>query len=333
MRLGPPVGVAVLAVSVDPVRDPVVHRDVIHLGDRGHHPAPALAAVLGDAAAPVVSDQDALRHPGVDPDVVVVAAGAVGGLDEGAAAVHGGAEENRGEIDAVGVLGIHRDPYVVGRPFGEIVVGHHEPPGIAAVVRAIEARAHVLDQGVPAVGIAGGDGDRHLADGMPLPAGEPPAAAIAGLLTRNPFPGVASVTRAVEPAARPAAPQAAGVDPELPHPGEEKLGMAEVHGEVGASGVLVHVEDELPVGASVPRPIDTALRLRRVGMAEGAGVDEVRILRVDQDPGDAPGGLEAPVVERPPAVGGTVDAVPHRERRPDDEGLAGPGPHLARMGR
>ena len=105
--------------------------------------------------------------------------------------------------------------------------------------------------------------------------------------------------------------------------------MPEIHGEVGAAGVPVHVEDQLPVGASVPRPIDPALRLRRVGVAQGAGIDEVRVLGMDQDARDPPGCFEPAMVERTAAVGGTVDPVPHRERRPDDEGLTGPGPDLA----
>ena len=336
----PPVGVAVLAVSVDPVGDPVIDRDVVHLGDRRNHPAPAFPAILGDAAAAIVADQDALRHPGIHPDVVVVAAGAVRRLDQGAAPIHRGAEEHRGEVDAVGVRRVHREPDVVGSAFGEVVVGHHEPPGVAAVIGTVEAGTLVLDEGVPAVGVARRDPHGDLADGVPLsprqspaPARELPAPASAALLVRfragEPFPRIAAVSRAVHAASRAAALEAAGVDLELPHPGEQPLGVAEVHRQVGTAGVLVHVKDQLPVRPAVPGAIDAALRLRRVGVAERAGVHQIRIFRMDQDAGDASGGLEAPMMEGAAGVGGAVDAVPHGERRADDEGFPGAGPHVA----
>ena len=105
--------------------------------------------------------------------------------------------------------------------------------------------------------------------------------------------------------------------------------MTEVHRQVGTAGVLVHVKDQLPVRPAVPGAIDAALRLRRVGVAERAGVHQVRIFRMDQDAGDAPGGLEAPMMEGAAAVDGAVDPVPHGERRPDDERFSGAGPDLA----
>ena len=324
---GAPVGVAVLAVPVHPVGDPVVHGQVVHLRHREHHPPPTGAPVQREAAAAVVGHQDAVRVLGVHPDIVVVAAGPVRGLHQRAAAVHRGREEHRGEVEAVGVCRVHREADIVGSALGQVVVGEHQPPGVAGVVGTVEAGALVLEERVPAVGVARGDLRGDLAHRMVFPAGE--AAAAVG--TGEAFPGVAPVERPVEAAAGAAAPQAVGVDPQLPHPGQQPVGVAAVEGQVGAAGVVVHGEHLLPVGAAVGRAVHAALRLRGVGVAQGAGVHPVRVGGMDQNAGDAAGGFEPPVVERAAPVGGAVDAVPHGERRADDEGLAGPGPDLGRV--
>src|SRR5579863_4121930 len=72
---GAAVGVAVLFVAVDEVGDLVVYGDVVHLRDGKLHARPGAPAIDGDADAAVVGDYHAVAVGGVDPHIVVVAAG------------------------------------------------------------------------------------------------------------------------------------------------------------------------------------------------------------------------------------------------------------------
>ena len=109
-------------------------------------------------------DQDAVGIGGIDPEVVVVAADGQGVL--GGTAVAGEGDGDADEVDAVWVAGIDGEAGVVGGALGDLVgILVDEAPGGAAVAGAVEAGVAVLDQGVHAAAVAGGDADGDLADG------------------------------------------------------------------------------------------------------------------------------------------------------------------------
>ena len=68
-----------------------------------------------------------------------------------------------------------------------------------------------------------------------------------------------------------------GMDLELPHSGEERPGIRRIHGEVGATGLLIHEQRPGPGDSAIERPIDAALRLITVGMAQRADEHDIGI--------------------------------------------------------
>ncbi len=237
------VGPPVLAISVDVVRDLVVRPDVVHLGDRQHHPLECAAPVHGNREAAVVGDHDSLVVGRVDPHIVRVATAPRGVLHEAAPSVHRHREAHGGEVDPVLVLGVH-----------------------------------------PEAGV-----------------GEPAADA------RQPLPAVPAVLRTPDAAVGPAAVQPPGVDLHVPEGGEEDAGVARIHREVDAAGVLRDVEDPLPAVAAIGGAIDAPLRLRTVGVAQSAGEDDVGVPRVDLDASDASGGFKSLLFPRVATIGRAVD--------------------------
>ena len=101
-------GGAILPVPHDPIGDPVVRVDVIHLGDRQARPLPGLAPVRGDAHPAVVAHDHPVGPVGGYPHVVVVAAGVV--QEGGEPAVGGGRVPRREEVRLVGVVGGRHHP-------------------------------------------------------------------------------------------------------------------------------------------------------------------------------------------------------------------------------
>ena len=278
-----------------------------------------------------MGDDHAVAVAGIDPHVVVVAAGRVLARDhvDGAAAVGRHREGRRQEVRLVLVVRRHHDPRVVVRaPHGVAVAGDARP-GAAAVGRtpdlAVLGLAPVpwnpvagLEHGVDALRVRGRDRHRDLAHRQ---VGQPDA--VVG--TVELLPGVAAVAGDVQAAAGSAAGAAVGVDLELPRPGEQVARVDRVERDVRAPGVLVHEEDALPALAAVHGAVDPALLLRPVGMPEGAGVDDVGIGRMDGEPGNAPGLLEPHQRPGRPRVRGLVDPLPDGDVAADLP-LAGPGP-------
>ena len=147
---------------------------------------------------------------------------------------------------------------------------------------------------------------------------------------RELLPGVAAVAGDVQPAPGPTAGAPVGVDLQLPHAGEQVARVDGIQCDVGAAGVLVHEEHLLPAVAAVHGAEDAPLRLRPVGMAEGADVYDVGVGRMDGEPGNAPGLLQPHERPGPPRVGGLVGPLPHGDvaadlplagARPDDVGI------------
>src|SRR5689334_3904123 len=69
------IGAAILLVAVDEVRDLIINGDVIELCDRELDAIPGVSAIDGDTDAAVVGDDHAIAVRGIDPHVVIVAAG------------------------------------------------------------------------------------------------------------------------------------------------------------------------------------------------------------------------------------------------------------------
>src|SRR5439155_11943894 len=123
------------------------------------------------------------------------------------------------------------------------------------------------------------------------------------------LPRAAAVARPVQAASRAAAGEAPRRPVRLPERREQDVRVAGIHGQVDRPGLVVLEEDLLPALAAVPGTEDAALRARTVRVAQGRDVDEVRVLRVDDESGDLAGVLEPDARPRLPRVGGLVDAV------------------------
>ena len=206
-----------------------------------------------------------------------------------------------------------------------------ERPGLRAVARHPE---------LPALGCfpAEGDSVRGL-DQRVHPAGvrlahaerDLPHVELRKAVALEARPGVSAVPGHVEPAARPAAHPLPGLQLEVPHPGVQDPGVVRVHDQVRSPGVLVHEQDVFPGLAPVRGPVDAALRLRGVGVAQRGRVHDVRVRRMDGDPADPRGRVEAHVFPGLPGVGGLEDPDADGDVRPD-EGLAGARPDDVRVG-
>ena len=82
-----------------------------------------------------------------------------------------------------------------------------------------------------------------------------------------------------------------------------------IEGEVGGAGVVIFVENFLPVCAAVSGTEDAAFGIRAVGMAEHGYENAIGILRVNDDGGDLLAVAQAEVLPGFSAVGGFVNAV------------------------
>ena len=304
---------AVLPVAVKIVGHACVGRHVVHLRDREHDAGPVLAARERDARSTVVRDHHAVGIRRIDPDVVVVPAGLEARAPERLAAVARHAEPHRDEVEPLLVVGGDREAHVVRRALGHVVVARHHAPIVAAVVAAVQRGIPILDECVDRIGV--GRRDRHgdLAEHT-LRVGE--------ATTSEALPRDSAVVRRPQPAARPAALQVPRLHLELPHPGEQRVGVAGIDGEVRAAGVRVDEQDAGPGPAAVRSAVHAALLRGAVGAAQRAHEHDVGIRGMDHDAGDSPRRIEAHVQPASPAVRRPVDAVAQRRRRPDEERLA-----------
>ena len=112
--------------------------------------------------------------------------------------------------------------------------------------------------------------------------------------------------------------------PELPHRREQLARVLRVEDEIAAARLLVDVEDLLPVLAAVFGLEDAAIGVFSPLLARRAHPRGVGIRRMERDPVDALGLLEAEVGPGLAAVERAVDAVAHRHAVP---GVALSGAH------
>src|SRR6185436_18710065 len=95
--------------------------------------------------------------------------------------------------------------------------------------------------------------------------------------------------------------------------GVEDVGVARVHHDLGDAGVLADEEHGVPRLAAVGGLVEPALAAGLPERALGGHVHHARIPRVDDDPADVLGALEAHVLPALAGVVGAVDAVPVRD--------------------
>src|SRR5262249_36368082 len=146
------------------------------------------------------------------------------------------------------------------------------------------------------------------------------------------FPSDAAVGGLEDAAARSAAGAIPGAQLKLPHSGEEDARIVGIHGQIGAAGVFVDLQDLLPRLPAVCGAEDSALRLCSVGVAERAGKDDIRIARIDEHAADAAGLLESHQSPRLASIERAIDTYSDGDVAADER-LAGAGPDDVGVGR
>ena len=146
----------------------------------------------------------------------------------------------------------------------------------------------------------------------------------------NVGPGVAAVGRPVEPAGGAAAGHAPEGAPGLPNGREKHAGIVRVHRQVGGAGVLALGQHMLPAPAPVPGAKDTPLLAGSEGVTQGRDVHDIRVARMDPDPGDVPRILKPQVRPGLAGVGRPVHPVAVADVQPD-AGLTHPGVNHVRV--
>ena len=278
-----------------------------------------LAAVVGDAHAAVPAEQQVARVGRVDPHGVEVHVDARrAGGPERAAGIVRHEQLHAEDVDPVIVLRVDPDLAEVHRPRVRVA---HLLPRRAPVVGPVDAAViGVLDPRVEDVRVLAVDVEPD------------PSRRALGQARGQLRPALAGVGRLVDRAARPAAVEAPRRAPPLVGRRVQDLVVRRIHEEVGGTGVLVHLQQEIPGVAAVRRPVDAPLAAGRPQAAERRRVDDVVIHRVDDDARDVVGILEPHVRPALPAIGRLEDALTPR-RALTVVVLACADPDDARVGR
>ena len=145
-------------------------------------------------------------------------------------------------------------------------------------------------------------------------------------------PVLAAVGGLEEAAARTAGAEGPTLAAEIPHRGIDRVRFQRAHGQHAAAGRSIAARQHFaPRLAAVAGLVDAALVVVVPQMAGGTRVNRVAVLRIDQDPGDVLGILQADIGPVLAAVGRFVDAVADRDAVAHP-GLAGAHPHDLRIG-
>ncbi len=125
---------AVLPIPVNEVGNLVINSDVIHLRDRQANVVPVVPTIYRNIHPPIVDHRHAIPVRGIDPHLVIVAAGIRRHLGERAAAIERPRKGRREEKHFVFVVRCNLRAGVVVRPPSELPVGVAHLPVLAAVV-------------------------------------------------------------------------------------------------------------------------------------------------------------------------------------------------------
>ena len=201
------------------------------------------------------------------------------------------------DVDPLRVIGIDANLAEVHRPRIEAAdLG----PRLAFVLGAEHAAVAVLDDGVNDVRVAAIEV-------------EADAAGVTGWKAAGDLaPGPAGIAALVNARVRPAAVEPiSGAAPRIRRR-DEHLRIGGIHDQVGGAGVLVDGEDVLPGDAAVGGLEDAALFVGAPQPAHRRHVDDVGVLRVDDDAADVLRVAQAHVLPGLAAVDRLVDAVTPR---------------------
>ena len=205
------------------------------------------------------------------------------------------------DVDGVLVLRVREHVHVVPGTVTEILAVACERPGVAEVVRAVEAGRRIrFGQRPHPAGAGGRRGHADLAQH-----GRGRQAEVRG----NLGPGRAGVGRSPQTASGPAAHQLPEVAVRLPQAGVEHRGIAGVEREIRRSGSVVLVEHSFPARSPVGRAVHAALRVGAEGVSERGHVHPVGVVRMNADFADVPGVGESEVCPGSAPVGGPVHPV------------------------
>ena len=291
----------VLLRRVEPVRELVVQVHVVELCrrlvvDRRE----ALAPVIGDTGAAVVALDHAPRVLGVDPQVVVVAVWG-GDAVEAATSVGRLHEREVQAVDRLGVPGVGHDVAVVPGATEQRLVRADPLPGVASVLRAVEATAALgrLDQRPDAAAARGRCADPHAPEKRLGETGVP------GDLV----PALAAVRGAVQARVGAAAAHLPRGALRVPERGVQHARISRIEPEVTGTGGLAAKEHLLPGRSAVRGLVDASLRARAEDIAERRDPDGVGVLRMNAHAGDVTGGLESSVLPGAPRVDRAIHAV------------------------
>ena len=308
-------GIVVLEATADVVRIAHVVADRVELaeGQVVEH-APVGGPVPGRGDAAVAPEDEVVGVVRVDPECMMVDVDLLGTVvAEGAAAIVGDHQRASQEVDAVHVARV--DPHL-GVVHRTRVGPGHLFPAVAPVEGAEEAVLRLATSAAPAtaeslVGTARFRLHKRV-DDIPVLAEDidaDPSLVALGKTFAELGPAVAPVERTVDAASgtAPVEPPAGALA--LVHRGEDRVGVARVHGEVDRAGVFVDVQDLLPRLAPVLRSEDAAFLVRPPQIAHRRHVHDVRIARVDEDAPDVLCAFEPHVPPCVSGVGRLVDPV------------------------
>ena len=290
----------VLLPAVDAVGELIVHVDAVNLG--GGHIAlgrPSAAVIQADAHPAIIGDGHVFRIVGVDPQIVVIAVGAID-VFPGAPAVEGAQGWGAEHVNGMLVLGVGEDLDVVPGALHQAVVAGDSGPTFSGIGRDEQATFFLvritLDEGIDPLGVRAANRHGHLAQ-------------LLGQALLDFGPGLAPVHGLVQPAAGAAADDFPGQAAMLPQGSVEHQGVVHIHRKLGAAGLFVHVQHLAPGGAAVGRFINAALGRRPVQGALCRNEDDVGVLRVDGDAGDVLGAGQPQLLPGLPGIGRFIDAV------------------------
>jgi hypothetical protein len=144
------------------------------------------------------------------------------------------------------------------------------------------------------------------------------------------LPGQSAVDGFIQPAARSAAGARPGLKFELPHAREKNVRIVRIHDQIGAAGVLIHLQHLRPALAPVAGSKHAALRLRAISMSQCACEHDVGIFRIHNHTRDAAGFFEPHQVPGLARIERLINALPNGDMAANER-FAGARPHDVRI--